>query len=145
MECLRVPERASLKPDGFQIDRLFVYGSLMRGLESHHYLAGAVFVEQAWTQGTLVSLGDYPGLIAGGARVNGELYRLADTPAALEVLDDFEDFDPADPERSLFVRSLAEIHGEGGGVFTAWLYLFNQDVAGAPVISSGDWRNPATG
>lgn len=117
----------------------------MRGFESHHYLAGAVFVERAWTQGTLVSLGDYPGLIAGGACVNGELYRLGDAPAALEVLDDFEDFDPADPERSLFVRSLAEIHGESGGVVTAWLYLFNQDVAGAAVISSGDWRTPAVG
>lgn len=133
--------QASLSDDVSQSDYVFVYGALMRGLELHHYLAGAVFVDTGWTRGQLLTLGRYPALVAGTDQVSGELYRLADAPAALEALDDVEEFDPADPERSLYLRIRADIHKSDGSVVAAWLYRYNKETAGAAVITSGDWRS----
>lgn len=56
---------------------VFVYGSLLRGEPNHPLLAAAEFLGPAVTlpEFTLVDLGAFPGLIAGGATVvTGELF-----------------------------------------------------------------------
>jgi gamma-glutamylcyclotransferase (GGCT)/AIG2-like uncharacterized protein YtfP len=125
---------------------IFVYGGLMRGCDLHHHMAGATFVGEGWTSGTLVSLGRYPGLLAGLGEVHGEIYRLDDPAASLEALDDLEDFDPGDPDKSAYRRVLADVHARDGATFPAWIYVYNQDSSGAPIVTSGDWlkRDPST-
>ena len=139
-ESLRVTETPSLKRDGTQPDLLFVYGNLMRGLELHNYLGSAFFIAEAWTKGQLASLGRYPGLIEGEGKVIGEIYRLADPAADLERLDDLEEFDPADPDGSVYLRVRAEAQTPEG-VLDVWLYRYNEDTTQAPRVPSGDWRS----
>lgn len=111
--------------------RLFVYGSLMRGQANHDLLAGSRFIGPARTlpRYTLVDLGPYPGLLAGGtAAVAGELYAV-DAPT-LARLDQFEEH-PHVYER----RPIALASGE-----PAEAYLLRPHLRqGAPEIRSGRW------
>jgi gamma-glutamylaminecyclotransferase len=72
---------------------LFVYGSLKRGEENHHLMAGQTFLARAVTapKYRLYSLGRYPGLVHDGEcgqSIHGELWSVA--PSKLEALDEFE-------------------------------------------------------
>jgi gamma-glutamylcyclotransferase (GGCT)/AIG2-like uncharacterized protein YtfP len=126
---------------GPEITLLFVYGGLMRGFDLHHYLAGCSFAGDASTNGVLVQAGRYAGLIEGEGKVSGELYAMSDPPASLEALDELEEYDPLDPQRSLYVRTVRSVTKQDGSVTHAWLYLYNRDTSGLVVVSSGDWRS----
>ena len=75
---------------------IFVYGSLLKGLGNHLVLKRARFVRDAHTTPafTLVNLGAYPGLLAGGTTaVRGEVYVVDDeTLAALDRLEGHPNF-----------------------------------------------------
>ncbi|MGC4094159.1 MAG: gamma-glutamylcyclotransferase family protein [Polyangiaceae bacterium] len=86
--------------------RLFVYGSLKRGLSNHHMLAGAEYLGPSRTAPLyrLLDLGAYPGLAAAGQRsISGELYRV---PRSL--LGSLDDFEGEQYERAVIVLSDAE-------------------------------------
>lgn len=121
---------------------IFVYGGLMRGFDLHHHMAGAAFVGEGWISGSLVSLGRYPGLLAGEDKVQGEIYRVDDPAASLEALDDLEDFDPGDPDKSAYLRVLRDVHASDGATLQAWTYVYNQEPGAAHRVTSGDWRKP---
>jgi gamma-glutamylaminecyclotransferase len=70
--------------------RVFVYGTLKRGGDNHHYIAYQQFLGAARTTAgyTLYSLGDYPGMVrapADTAGVVGELWAV--DAACLQQLD----------------------------------------------------------
>jgi gamma-glutamylcyclotransferase (GGCT)/AIG2-like uncharacterized protein YtfP len=73
--------------------RLFVYGSLKRGLVHHDQLAAAVFESEAETAPgyALYVVGDYPALVldGGAGHVQGEVYQVGEE--LLAALDVFED------------------------------------------------------
>ena len=120
---------------------VFVYGLLMQGHELHHHLEGGRFVGEGRVDGALVSLGRYPGLIEGSGSVRGELYRFADLPSVLDVLDDIEEFEPTDPSRSLYLRIATTAHTQEGDI-EVWVYRYNGPMDAAVPISSGDWNSP---
>jgi gamma-glutamylcyclotransferase (GGCT)/AIG2-like uncharacterized protein YtfP len=113
------------------VRQVFVYGSLMRGEAHHERLAGARFLGAARTPPayTLVSLGEYPALVAGGGTcVEGELYAVdADTLAALDRFEEHPD---------LYRRTAIAL--ESGA--RAWAYLLAAPRGGEPPIASGRWR-----
>lgn len=115
-----------------------VYGTLKRGLGNHHWLAGAEFVgEDLITSATLYDLGPYPGARAEPSHgIEIEVFRV-DT-AGLKALDRLEDYRVRAPRTGDYDRA---VHHTAFG--PAWLYLYNRDVAGYPVIRQGGW--PATG
>jgi|HubBroStandDraft_2_1064218.scaffolds.fasta_scaffold1401279_1 gamma-glutamylcyclotransferase (GGCT)/AIG2-like uncharacterized protein YtfP len=120
--------------------RVFVYGTLMRGCSRHHHLSDGRFDGEATADGRLISIGEYPALIDGAGSIRGELYAFEDVPAALDVLDDVEDFDAANPEGSEFVREARRVCRDDGTELIAWLYVYNRPRGPAPIIPSGDWR-----
>ena len=122
---------------------VFVYGSLMRGLDLHHFMKAGVFAGEGSAEGALVSLGRYPGLVDGPGRVRGELYAFADLAAALDVLDDLEDYDAGDPDASMYLRVARQIARDDGSTTLAWLYRYNRQTAGMPHVPGGDWRSAA--
>lgn len=111
--------------------RVFVYGTLLRGEASHALLEGARFVGEAITapRYTLHDLGDYPGLVEGGATaVEGEVWSVGEE--LLARLDDFE----GHPE--LFRRAPIALAGARDVVAYFW--------AGAPrgrVLKTGRYRD----
>ena len=117
---------------------VFVYGLLMRGHELHHYMESGEYAGDGRVKGALVSLGRYPGLIEGSGTVLGELYRFADLPSALDVLDDVEEFEPTDPSRSLYLRIAMPVQTADGEV-EAWVYRYNGSTEGSQKIASGKW------
>jgi gamma-glutamylcyclotransferase (GGCT)/AIG2-like uncharacterized protein YtfP len=106
---------------------LFVYGTLRRGFELHHHLVrlGARFRAKARVAAELFDLGRYLGARPAdrkGEWVCGELFQLRQLKHDLTVLDEVEVFIPGTPERSEFVRTVAEVILNNGTRQRAWIY-----------------------
>lgn len=86
--------------------------------------------------GRLIDLGDWPGLIDGPGEVAAELYAIVDAEI-LARLDAFEDYEPADPEGSLYLRERVALVAPAGEAFA---YRYVGPRAGRAVIAGGDWR-----
>jgi gamma-glutamylcyclotransferase (GGCT)/AIG2-like uncharacterized protein YtfP len=89
----------------------------------------------------LFDLGIYPAAIPveDDSQVWGEVYETADTAAVLGVLDEIEGHRPAEPDRSLYMRVLADVTLEDGQVAPAWTYFYNAPLGRAQRIESGDY------
>ncbi|WP_296805229.1 gamma-glutamylcyclotransferase family protein [Thiocapsa sp.] len=114
--------------------RVFVYGTLLRGEVNHHLLAQAEYLGSHRTEAcfSLYLLRAYPGAVRGGATaIRGEVYGV--DRAGLCRLDRLEDY-PALYDR----RLLATPYGR------AWIYLFRGSVRDRPLIPGGDWRTFVT-
>jgi gamma-glutamylcyclotransferase (GGCT)/AIG2-like uncharacterized protein YtfP len=121
-------------------DWIVLYGSLMRGLGAMDDLdlTGKLrFAGPCRCPGELFDLGEYPGMRPGSASVVGELHAVLE-PAVFDVLDRFEDYDPASPRTSLYLRERIELLEPQGVV--AWVYVYNQVPEATGRIPSGDWR-----
>jgi gamma-glutamylcyclotransferase (GGCT)/AIG2-like uncharacterized protein YtfP len=127
-------------PSGDGSDCVFVYGLLKRGFALNHHCAQGTYIGDATVRGALYSLGEYPGMVEGDGSVHGELYRFPDIALALEVLDEIEEYDPQNPENSLYVRVVKQaVLDKNATTMPAWVYLYNRDVKGLPRIKSGNW------
>jgi gamma-glutamylcyclotransferase (GGCT)/AIG2-like uncharacterized protein YtfP len=95
----------------------------------------------------LYDLGDYPGAtpVDGNDReqVRGELYCLSDPQFAMSILDEYEEFFPSQPDKSLFVRALVVVTLDNGRKENAWAYFYNRAVDEAKLIPSGDYQDKA--
>lgn len=120
--------------------RLFVYGTLLRGLSRANALSRSLFLGHAEIQGDLYDLGHYPGLVDGVGRVLGELVEV--DAGTLTMLDEIEGYDPQFPEQSLYRRETREVTCLNDGCMTdAEVYLYNEEMAASQRISHGDYRN----
>lgn len=112
---------------------LFAYGTLQEAGQRDAVLRGAAtwVVGRGSVAGTLYDLGEYPGLVAGGAtRVPGTLIELADD-AALTLLDAYEGV-----EEGLYARVRTTVHLDTGDEVAAWVYVYLRPVDGRPRIAS---------
>ncbi len=112
-----------------------VYGTLRRGHANAHWLADALYLGTDVSHAiVLYDLGAYPGAKwAASDGIEIEVYRI-DT-RTLHALDQLEEFDPADPARSLYVRGqLQTAFGR------AWVYLYQGVVVGHRPIREGRWN-----
>lgn len=125
--------------------QLFVYGSLRKGFHSYAYEYISrffTFAGDARVRGKLYDMGSYPAAVPSGdeSYIVGELY-LVKNPAefswAIGQLDDYEGVSVEADEVQLYRRELIEAEFSGQTV-PAWIYWFNGDVSGKPVIASGD-------
>lgn len=128
------------------MDYIFVYGTLMRGMENFRLIAPfAASVEAAEADGALYHLPyGYPALAPGGAgTVRGEAVRARDMAAALAVLDELEDYrGPGDPA-NLYERVVVAVRLTSGGEVAAYVYVWARPeelaAIGVPV-PGGCWR-----
>jgi gamma-glutamylcyclotransferase (GGCT)/AIG2-like uncharacterized protein YtfP len=70
----------------------------------------------------------------------GELYKANNPhefPWAIGQLDDYEGVAVEPDEVQLYRREITEVH-MAGQVTHAWIYWYNGDISGRPVIASGD-------
>jgi gamma-glutamylcyclotransferase (GGCT)/AIG2-like uncharacterized protein YtfP len=129
--------------ENLKTDKLFVYGTLRKGFDPHQYLkSSARFLGKGRIAGRLYDLGEFPGAVPSelpGDEVQGELYELGDLGRQLKALDEYEEFDPEHPEKSLFVRQKVDVRLENGERFKAWTYFLPKEPARATRIRSGDY------
>jgi gamma-glutamylcyclotransferase (GGCT)/AIG2-like uncharacterized protein YtfP len=125
---------------------LFVYGSLRSGFRSpaYEYISRFFnFISEAKAKGKLFDMGSYPAAIPANeeeAFIAGELYEIRDEAEfswAIGQLDDYEGVNVESDEVQLYRRELSEIV-IGDQKISAWIYWFNGNVSGKPVIASGD-------
>lgn len=124
-------------------DRLFVYGTLMRGFE--HPMAkllsrSADFIGGAQCRGRLYRVKHYPGLLLSdepGDVVFGELYRLRARDALLREFDMYEACGEGFAEPTEYVRQMLSVTLDDGAVSEAWTYVYNWPVNGLARIVSG--------
>lgn len=125
--------------------QLFVYGSLRSGFHSpvYEYISRFfTFVGEAKVKGKLFDLGEYPAAIPAEEDffIIGELYIAKNQQEfswAIGQLDDYEGLDVEEGETPLYERKVTEVH-TNDQVTHAWVYWYNGDVSGKPVIASGD-------
>ena len=124
-------------------DRLFVYGTLMRGFE--HPMArllsrSADFIGEATCRGRLYLVKHYPGLVESEEPADivfGEVYRLRARDELLREFDMYEACGADFPEPTQYVRKVLRVSLDDGAASEAWTYIYNWPVAHLPRIASG--------
>ena len=124
-------------------NRLFVYGTLMRGFD--HPMAqllsrSADFIGEARCQGRLYLVKHYPGLVLSGEPADvvfGELYRLRAPGELLREFDMYEACGEGFAEPTEYVRRMLNVTLADGAASEAWTYVYNWPVTGLPRIASG--------
>jgi gamma-glutamylcyclotransferase (GGCT)/AIG2-like uncharacterized protein YtfP len=125
------------------LDRLFVYGTLMRGYD--HPVAqllsrSADFLGEARCQGRLYRVNHYPGLVLSADPdeiVFGELYRLRQPEALLRELDMYEACGEGFAEPTEYLRQMLKVTLDDSTTEQVWSYVYNWPVAHLPLIASG--------
>lgn len=130
--------------------RFFFYGTLIAGSGNAVAAAAHALLRDlgpATASGALHAVPDpagwYPALLPGAGIVHGRLYAAAGRfdAAALARLDAYEDFDPAAPDGSLYVREIVTVARADGLSCTAQAYRFNSALPeGAQPIPGGDFH-----
>ncbi|MFM6924734.1 MAG: gamma-glutamylcyclotransferase [Ferruginibacter sp.] len=125
--------------------KLFVYGSLRSGFRNpvYEYLTKYFhLMGEAVVKGKLYDLGDYPAAAATEEEkfISGELYCInnpLEFSWAIGQLDDYEGLNTEEGETPLYKREEV-IAYKDGEAHAAWIYWYNKDLSGKPVIESGD-------
>lgn len=124
--------------------QLFVYGTLMIGVESR--MAGLLqrnskWLGSAYITGELFDLGRYPGakwIPDHPKRVYGQVFLLDDPAFLMPHLDEYEGINPLFPEAGEYVRKLVPVFMEDKEeMIQAWLYHYNLPVDNLVKIESG--------
>jgi gamma-glutamylcyclotransferase (GGCT)/AIG2-like uncharacterized protein YtfP len=124
-------------------DRLFVYGTLMRGYVhpmAKLLSANAEFLGEASCRGRLYMVKHYPGLVLSNEPaeiVHGELYRLREAEVMLREFDMYEACGEGFPEPTQYVRQMFSVMLADGSESEAWTYVYNWPVAKLKLIESG--------
>lgn len=118
---------------------IFVYGTLLKGMQRENVLARSEFHGPALLEAGLFDLGAFPGIKEGCGEVIGEMYRIDEE--TLTLLDTIEGYEPDQPENSLYLRRTARVRrladGEPVEVMT---YFYNHPVREEDAIPHGDYR-----
>lgn len=124
-------------------DRLFVYGTLMRGFDhpmAKLLSAHADFLGAASCRGRLFRVKHYPGLVTSDDPADivfGELFRLRERDALLREFDMYEACGEGFASPTEYVREMLVVTLGDGTAAEAWTYLYNWPVAKLPRIDSG--------
>lgn len=125
---------------------LFVYGTLRNCFEHEvNTRVGSLLQYRGMGQfsGRLFEVQGYPAAIQttdNAYPIVGELYELIDEKQALQILDDYEECSPSNPEPHEYIRKQILIQPEGFEKTLAWVYLYNYPIKGLEEIISGDYR-----
>ena len=111
---------------------LFVYGTLLPGRAPREI---ATVVEKlrpvgdGFVRGRLYDLGEYPGAIPAktGQLITGKIFEIPEEADLLKRLDEYEEFDAAAPEGSLFLRKKWPVTRTAGKRrLLCWIYVYNR-------------------
>jgi gamma-glutamylcyclotransferase (GGCT)/AIG2-like uncharacterized protein YtfP len=121
--------------------RIFVYGTLKRGLSNHGWMAGQQFIAEARTEPVyrMYDFGGFPGMVPmaqDGVSILGEIWEVDESGRKkLDILEDVEG-----GEYTLELVRLADADpGTGGEEEPIYTYLYRWSVVGRRDAGT-DWR-----
>jgi len=128
-----------------KVYHLFVYGSLLSGFKSPAYEYITRYFSLVCTgtiKGKLYDMGEYPAAVPSDEDIfiKGELYCIKNNPEfsyAIGQLDDYEGVKTEPGEPQLYKRELTDVFHDDT-TSKAWVYWYNGDVQGKPIVTSGD-------
>ena len=128
-----------------EVYQLFVYGSLRSGFKSpaYEYISRYfTLIGEGKVRAELYDMGTYPAAkpTYEDKFVIGELYRIKhenEFSWAIGQLDDYEGITVDFDEVQLYRKELTEVF-INDQITHAWVYWFNGDITGKPLIPSGD-------
>jgi gamma-glutamylcyclotransferase (GGCT)/AIG2-like uncharacterized protein YtfP len=147
-------------------DYLFAYGTLLPGAapaEIAGIAARLKAVGEGCVRGRLYNLGHFPGAVLeqtgnerrgkgktsddreadrnkSGRMIYGTVFELPRDPEVLQALDAYEEFDPANPAASQFLRTRCLASLQSGSAIECWIYVYNRGVKNIPVVEGGRWN-----
>ena len=120
--------------------RIFVYGTLKRGLSNHGWMAGQQFIAEARTEPVyrMYDCGGFPGMIPvekDGVSILGEIWEVDEAGRKrLDILEDVEGGEYAlEP-----VRLLTHEAAVDDGMAPVYTYIYKRSVQGLPDAGT-DW------
>ncbi|HEY4050347.1 MAG TPA: gamma-glutamylcyclotransferase family protein [Acidobacteriaceae bacterium] len=132
-------------------DCLFTYGTLQPDHAPEDIastLAKLRPVDKGFVHGVLYDLGDYPGAVldpSSKEKIFGIVFRLPEDANVLRKLDEYEEFDPSAPDKSLFIRTLHPVTLAAGRTLQCWVYTYNREPGTARILASGRHRKKRRG
>lgn len=116
--------------------RVFVYGTLRKGLRLHHCIEAGRWICDARVQGRLHDVGTYPALVLDSSGlVQGEVWEVNDQ--LLDDLDTVEGYRPGASGNLYERRSVMAIE-ESGREIAVQVYEWNSDVDDLELIEMGE-------
>ena len=114
------------------LSTLFIYGTLHPNRAPREISAAArrlTSAGPATISARIYNLGEYPGAILDPTAppISGELFIVPDAPT-IAAFDAYEDFRPADPASSLFLRIETTATKPDGSTSACWVYVYNREV-----------------
>lgn len=95
---------------------------------------------RGFVRGVLYDLGEYPGAVLdpdSKQKISGTVFQLPRDAHILCKLDDYEEFDPRAPDKSLFIRTIQPVTLASGRILPCWVYEYNREPGSAPILTSG--------
>ena len=112
----------------FSTRKVFVYGTLMKGENNHHFLENSKCLGISAIEGyEMYNVGGYPAIIPGESTIPGELYEVHES--------DMRNIDMLEGEGSLYIRKCKETTDKS----LAYIYEYAQDTEGLEKIDS--WKD----
>ncbi len=121
--------------------KIFVYGTLLKGLQRERALSRSDFLGNGHIKGELYDLGRFPALKAGNNKVFGELYEVSEQ--ILNHFDQIEGFKATNKAESLYIREMVDFHlADTSEIIITETYFYNRSVVGrSTLIPNGDYRD----
>lgn len=111
------------------MNKVFVYGTLQLKYALNPFALrlskSLIHREEAWTYGELYRIHTYPGMVPGTEKVYGEILTLDNFEEIIDVLDEYEEYDKINPERSRYIRSKIQAENQAGEKISCWTYWYN--------------------
>lgn len=139
-------DHPSQTPESSELVKVFVYGTLKPGEANYaYYCRHAVQIQAAMVWGQLYHLPfGYPALTPGNRPVQGFLLAF-ENPDILTKLDQLEDYDPAHPEHSEYLRVMVDVFNpDHHPLGQAWIYQMPTEQVtklGGILLPQGTWSS----
>lgn len=127
-------------------DYIFTYGTLRKGEHNtmQEFLSSSArWIGKALFKGNLYYADGHPAAVSCSEqkeKILGDIYEFDADSKLLQTLDHYEGYHPEKLDESLYIRKKRNVMlKESGKVWEAWIYLYNQPVDNAEIITSGDY------
>jgi len=126
------------------MDLIFVYGTLLQGIQSNvaqYFHTNASFIGEGLMEGELYDLGMYPGAVytsESDSKVYGHIFQLKNPTTVLQVLDQYEGCPPDRPQPTEYIRKLVPIFLKNEKK-ECWVYVYNLPTDKKEKITSGNY------